>query len=255
MSDNTNLTRANKVTAYWEGEGVAVGVFYKTHSKLMVLRSTDEQVVTAGFVMPEGTEEAPVNAAEKLAAFKNFITANASVFGITYDPVDRRDDTYKFPSRYDEVNILEFSKKMLTIAIEKTLGSVQSNVVDRMVKAGNLPEGSMVQYGVGDGKVIVTEKYGNGYIKYATVQYPVAIAVGDKQMETSMTVDLVSGQIKKPRNIGDTTLTMSSVKDMMVEAGVLPKIEKKPKEDEAPNDGEAETETEGSTDQGAPIEG
>lgn len=253
MSDNTNtnLIRANKVTAYWEGEGTAVGVFYKTHSKILTLRSTDEQVVTAGFVMPEGTEESPVNAADKLAAFKNFITANAAVFGITYDPVDRRDETYKFPSRYDEVNILEFSKKMLTVALEKTLGSIQTNVVDRMVKTGNLPEGSMVQYGVGDGKVTVTEKYANGYIKYANVQYPIAIAVGDKQMETSMTVDLVSGQIKKPRNIGDTTLTMSSVKDMLVEAGVLPKIEKKSKDEKS----EGEADSEGSAEDAPAEEG
>lgn len=247
MSD-TNMIRSNKVTAYWEGDGVAVGVFYKTHSKLLTLRSTDEQVVAAGFVMPEGTDEAPVNAAQKLEAFKNFITANAAMFGIQYDPVDRRDDTYKFPSRYDDVNILEFSKKMLTVAIEKTLGSIQSNVVDRMVKAGNLPEGTMVQYGVGDGKVVVTEKYANGYIKYANVTYPVAIAVGDKQMETSVTVDLVSSQIKKPRNIGDTAMTMSAVKDMLVEAGVLPKVEKKSKEASA----EAESEA---TEDGEPTEG
>lgn len=247
MSD-TNMIRSNKVTAYWDGDGVAVGVFYKTHSKLLTLRSTDEQVVAAGFVMPEGTDEAPVNAAQKLEAFKNFITANAAVFGIQYDPVDRRDDTYKFPSRYDDVNILEFSKKMLTVAIEKTLCSIQSNVVDRMVKAGNLPEGTMVQYGVGDGKVVVTEKYANGYIKYANVTYPVAIAVGDKQMETSVTVDLVSGQIKKPRNIGDTAMTMSAVKDMLVEAGVLPKVEKKSKDAGAGAEGEA-------TEDGEPTEG
>lgn len=247
MSD-TNMIRSNKVTAYWEGDGVAVGVFYKTHSKLLTLCSTDEQVITAGFVMPEGTDEAPVNAAQKLEAFKNFITANAAVFGIQYDPVDRRDDTYKFPSRYDDVNILEFSKKMLTVAIEKTLGSIQSNVVDRMVKAGNLPEGTMVQYGVGDGKVVVTEKYANGYIKYANVTYPVAIAVGDKQTETSVTVDLVSGQIKKPRNIGDTAMTMSAVKDMLVEAGVLPKVEKKSKEASAEAEGEV-------TEDGEPAEG
>lgn len=235
MSEQT-MIRANKVTAYWEGDGIAAGVFYKTHTKLATVRSNDDSVLSAGFVMPEGTEEAPVNAAQKLEAFKNFITANAAAFGIQYDPVDRRDDTYKFPSHYDEVNVMEYSKKMLTVAIEKTLGSIQSNVVDRMVKGGNLPEGSMVQYGVGDGKLTVTEKYGNGYIKYATIVYPVAIAVGENQTETTVTVDLVSGQIKKPRNIGDTVMTMSGVKEMLVAAGVLPVIEKKSKEKAAEGD-------------------
>ena len=216
MSEQT-MNRANKVTAYWEGDGIAVGVFYKTHTKLATVRSNDQSV---------------------LSAFKNFICANAAVFGIQYDPVDRRDDTYKFPSHYDEVNVLEFSKKMLTVAIEKVLGSIQTNVVDRMVKAGNLPGGSMVQYGVGDGNVAITEKYGNGYIKYATITYPVAIAVDDKQTETSVTVDLVSGQIKKPRTIGDTVMTMSGVKDLLVAADVLPKVEKKSKKGDTAEGGD-----------------
>lgn len=237
MSEQT-MNRANKVTAYWEGDGIAVGVFYKTHTKLATVRSNDQSVLSAGFTMPEGTDEAPVNAADKLTAFKNFICANAAVFGIQYDPVDRRDDTYKFPSHYDEVNVLEFSKKMLTVAIKKVLGSIQTNVVDRMVKAGNLPGGSMVQYGVGDGNVAITEKYGNGYIKYATITYPVAIAVGDKQTETSVTVDLVSGQIKKPRTIGDTVMTMSGVKDLLVAADVLPKVEKKSKKEDTAEGGD-----------------
>ena len=222
MSEQT-MNRANKVTAYWEGDGIAVGVFYKTHTKLATVRSNDQSVLSAGFTMPEGTDEAP---------------GNAAVFGIQYDPVDRRDDTYKFPSHYDEVNVLEFSKKMLTVAIEKVLGSIQTNVVDRMVKAGNLPGGSMVQYGVGDGNVAITEKYGNGYIKYATITYPVVIAVGDKQTETSVTVDLVSGQIKKPRTIGDTVMTMSGVKDLLVAADVLPKVEKKSKKEDTAEGGD-----------------
>lgn len=227
---NENLIRANKVTAYWEGDGVAVGVFYKTHSKLSSVRSTDENVVNAGFVMPEGTDEAPVTAAQKLEAFKNFICANAAVFGIAYDPVDRRDDTYKFPNRYDENNIMEYAAKMLTTAMEKVLASVQSNVVDRMIKSGLLTEGSEIQYGIGDGALSVTEKYNNGYVKYATVTYPVAIAVNGNRYDTTVVVDLVSGQIKKPRTIGDTVMTMSGVKEMLVANGILPKVEKKAKD-------------------------
>lgn len=234
----SEMIRANKVTAYWEGDGVAAGVFYKTHSKIATVRSNDEAVIAAGFVMPEGTDEAPITAAQKLETFKNFICANAAVFGIAYDPVDRRDDTYKFPSHYDENNIMEYAQKMLCVAVEKVLGSVQTNVVDRMVKAGHLPEGSAVQYGVGDGVVDVTEKYNSGYIKYATVTYPVAIAVGENQTTTQVVVELVSGQIKKPRTIGDTVMTMSGVKELLIGAGVLPKIEKKSKSEDAEADAE-----------------
>lgn len=230
MSD---MIRANKVTAYWEGDGIAAASFYKTHSKIKTVRSNDPEVVGAGFTMPEGTEESPVTAQQKLESFKNFVSANAAVFGITYDPVDRRDDTYKFPSRYDENNIMEYSKKMLVVAVEKVLTSIQNNVVANLIKNGNMPEGTQVQYGVGDGALDITEKYNSGFIKYATVKYPVAIGLNGQQTQTEVTVELVSGQIKKPRTIGDTVMTMAGVKELLINAGVLPKVEKKSKTEDA----------------------
>lgn len=234
-TNTTNMTRANKVTAYWEGEGIAVGVFYKTHSKITTVKSNEDQIIKIGFVMPTGTDEAPVTASAKLKAFKDFICANAAKLGILYDATDRRDDNFKFPSHYNETNVMEFSKKMLSIAMEKVLGSVQANVVDRMVKAKMLADGSKVQYGIGDGTMNITEKYNNGYIKYATVNYPVAIAVNGKQADSSVTVELVSGQIKKPCNIGDTVMTMSGVKEFLVSKEILPKAEAKKPEKKQEN--------------------
>ena len=242
------LTRANKITAYWEGNGVAVAVFYKTHSKIKSVNSNDEAVTKAGFVMPEGTTEAPITASQKLEAFKNFICANASVFGITYDPVDRRSDDFKFPSHYDETSVMEYSKKMLSSAIEGVLKSLQTNIIDKMAKDGKLSATANVQYGIGDGKLNTTEKYGNGFLKYATVEYPVAFAVDGKQTQKNITVDLVSGQIKKPRAIGDTVLTMTGVKDLLVEAGILPKSEPKPKAEKKDTDATADTAEPAATD-------
>ena len=60
-----------------------------------------------------------------------------------------------------------------------------------------------------------------------------AIAVNGTQYDTTVVVDLVSGQIKKPRTIGDTVMTMSGMKEMLVTNGVLPKVEKKAKDTEA----------------------
>ena len=53
-------------------------------------------------------------------------------------------------------------------------------------------------------------------------------------------MELVSGQIKKPRTIGDTVMTMSGVKELLIGAGVLPKIEKKSKSEDAEAEAEAE---------------
>lgn len=235
------LVRANKVTAYWEGEGVAVGVFYKTHNKLMEKRSNDTDVVSAGFVMPEGTDEAPVTAQDKLAAFKNFLQVNASVFGIQYDPVDRRADEFKFPNKYDEKTFGEYSKQMAERSIGETLEKVQKNVVANMVKSGHLTEGTEVNFAVGDAEIEIKESYNNGNIKYADAKYMVVFQVGEGTITTSCTVSAVSGQLKKPRELADgVVLTQTGIKTFLVEKGLLPKIEKPSKEDAEASEAGAE---------------
>lgn len=233
------LKRANKITAYWEGDGVAVGVFYKTHDKITTVKSTDDVVIGAGFQMPAGTEENPVTAVQKLEAFKTFLATNATAFGVQYDPVDRRADAFKFPGSYDAETFAEYSKKMLTMAIEGVLESVQTNVIAKMVKNGLLPEGSMAQYGVGDPSINISESYSNGKLKYATAVYPVAIAVNGLQANLSASVELVSGQLKKPRSMGDVVMTMTGVKNFLVEQGVLPKVEPKAKKSESAEESES----------------
>lgn len=229
----SELKRSNKITAYWEGDGVAVGVFYKTHDKIATVKSTDDAVIGAGFVMPAGTEENPVTAAQKLEAFKTFLATNATAFGVQYDPVDRRADAFKFPGSYDAESFAEYSKKMLQMAIEGVLESVQANVIAKMIKNELLADGTMVQYGIGDANVNIAESYSNGKLKYATAEYPVAIAVNGVQANLVATVNLVSGQLKKPRNMGEVVLTMTGVKNFLVEQGVLPKVEPKAKKADA----------------------
>ena len=225
----TELKRANKITAYWEGDGVAVGVFYKTHDKIITVKSTDDVVIGAGFEMPAGTEENPVTAAQKLEAFKTFLATNATAFGVQYDPVDRRADAFKFPGSYDAETFAEYSKKMLTMTLEGVLESVQTNIIAKMIKNELIPADSMVQYGVGESVINIAESYSNGKLKYATAEFPVAIAVNGVQANLVASVELVSGQLKKPRNMGDVVITMTGIKNFLVEQGVLPKVEPKAK--------------------------
>lgn len=246
MSD---LVRSNKVTAYWGGDGIAIGQFYRTHEKIMTVKSDDAAVVNAGFVFPEGTEEAPVTAQQKLEAFKTFLMTNASIFNIQYDPVDRRDDAFKFPNRYDDENIKEYSRKMLDNAVGAAVEKVRNNVIANMIKAGNLAEGTTLEFGVGDPAVDITERYNNNGIKYGTVTYPVAFAVNGQQAETECAVQLVSGQLKKPRELKDAALTMTGLKTFLIDAGLLPKIEKPSKDADA--DAEAKEDTADTTEAGA----
>jgi hypothetical protein len=230
----SELVRSNKITAYWEGDGVAVGVFYKTHTKLMEIRSNEASVVSAGFVMPEGTEEAPVTAQDKLAAFKTFLQVNAATFGIQYDPVDRRADEFKFPNKYDEDTFKDYSKKMVEKSVGETLDKVQKNVVANMIKSGHIAEGTEVNFGIGEAEIEIKESYANGNIKYADAKYPVVLQVGDATVETSCVVSAVSGQLKKPRELADgIVLTQTGIKTFMIENGLLPKIEKPAKAEDS----------------------
>ena len=229
----TELVRSNKVTAYWAGDGVAVGVFYRTHDKIATVESNSDEVVAAGFVMPEGTEEEPITAQKKLEIFKTFLMTNSSTFGIMYDPVDRRADEFKFPNKYDENNVLEYSKKMLEKALGVSLEKVQNNVIANMIKSGHVADGTQVQYGIGDGVVEITERYNSGSIKYATVKYPVVIAINDANYQTECVVSVVSGQLKKPRELSECAITMTGIKGVLIENGLLPKIEKSSKKESA----------------------
>jgi hypothetical protein len=224
---------------YWEGEGIAVGNFYKTHDKIATVKSNDAGVITEGFKMPEsipaseGVEAKEVTPQEKLEAFKVFLQSNASVFGITYDPVDRRPDEFKFPSKYDEAAFTTFSKTILENTLKDVAASVQSNVIDKMIKDKHIAEGSVLAFGIGDGIVSATEKYNSGSLKYATATYPVTLDVAGKNTVVNVEVSLVSGQLKKPRDFGSVAFTMTGIKNTLVEAGILPKIEK-PTAEETP---------------------
>lgn len=227
----SELTRANKLTAYWEGEGVAVGTFYRTHNKLLAIRSNDDSVVNAGFQMPQSTEGNEVGPQDKLEAFKQFLQSNASVFGMIYDPVDRRPDEFKFPNKYDEASFTEYSKIMLGNVLADVAKSVQANVIDKMIAAGHIVEGSELSYDIGEAQLGVTETYKTGSIKYGSALYPVTLGVNGLSTTVEVTIDVVSGQLKKPRQFGEEVFTMTGVKNTLVTAGVLPKIEKPSKEE------------------------
>lgn len=240
--ETVSTVRANKITAFWAEGGVAVGNFYKTHDKVLSVKSNDEAVIKAGFKMSEGTEESPVTSQQKLEAFKTFLQVNAGVFNIQYDPVDRRADEFKFPNKYDEDSFREYSHQMAVNTISACVGKTQAGVIERMIKGGHIEAGTELCFGVAkaqDAEIEVTEAYKNGSLKYAAAQYPVVFAVGDKQIETSITIELVSGQLKKPRNIADCPLTMSAVKGLLIENGLLPKIEKLKKEEKDSEEAEA----------------
>lgn len=205
MSD---LLRANKITTSFVGEGVMQGTFYKTHDKLVQVTSADEAVVNAGFalVVAEGEE---LSSSDKLAQFKDWLQANATLFGVFYDTVDRRSADNKFPSTYNEENLVPTAQVVLIGQAEVIVEKAQ-RTLDAMIKNKQLAEGTSMSVNIGDGEMNIQETYANGNLKYADVKFPVEFSVeGHGSVEVTVPVKLVSGQVSKPRELQHNEETLS----------------------------------------------
>lgn len=223
------LLRANKVTTKFEN-GVAVATLYKTHEKLGFVRSDDALVAQLGFVMPESVDADPdngvdavqVSPSEKLGAFKEFVQTNATHFGYVYDPVDRRADSNKFPSTYQNDNFAEWARVAIEEKIAEVVESTQKHV-DSLVKNSQLPAGSTLTYEIGEETISVTESYANGNLKYADAIFPITFIVGSVGTNVDVKVSIISGQLRKPREFNDEyQLTMTGLKTMLTSALVIP---------------------------------
>jgi len=246
-NQNANVQRANKVTTYFAGEGIMVATFYRTHNKLGQIRSDDERVLAGGFVMPVSTEAAPgieakeVTPNEKLEAFKAWITANSTLFGFYYDPIDRRSEGSKFPAKYDEAIFTDTAIKVVTETLTNVVTSVQNNTIGSMINQGHVPAGTQIQCSSSAPKVTIQELYKNGNIKYATAEFDIVFTIADKSTTIPVVVKIISGQLQKPRNLGTYVFTAAGLKSALVDATLLPKIEK-PKEEVATKGGEVPAE-------------
>jgi len=235
----SELIRSNKVTARHGGDGVIIGTFYKTHDKLGEVKSDDPKVVELGYTVPqsvnasEGVEPIEVTPKQKLDSFKDFLQVNATVFGFAYDPVDRRNDGNKYPSKYTEVILLDTASSIIVGKLGELVNDVQKSV-DKAVADGLLAEGSKLSCDIGVGQVSVQEKYKNENLKYADVSFPVSFKIGDKSVSLNVKVNLVSGQIKKPRELDKYTMTITGLKTALIDGSVLPEAPKKAKEAKDP---------------------
>lgn len=240
-----NMKRANKVTVAFVGEGVARATFYKTHEKLVEVLSTDPAVITGGFQFPESipatetTEAIEVSSADKLKSFKEFVIANATMFNVYYDAVDRRDETNKFPSKYTEALLIEYGNTMVINKLNDILPSIQK-FAEKSAESGamTLAEGTVIEAEVGIGQISVDETYPDGHLKYASATYPVTLTIGEVSAVTDVKVSLVSGQLKKPTEFGTGVFTITGVKTRLLEAGVLVEPIKKVKEKAEDTEGE-----------------
>lgn len=238
------LVRSNRVSVQKVGD-VDVARFWKTHKVVKEVTTTD---ATGKGYTPDTT----LNATAQRELFRQWVCKNAGSFGIQYDPQDRREDANKFPSKYtsDEL-LMEWACKIVTGDIQEWTGKVAEEY-KAVLAIKEITADTPMEIVTRNGKS-VTPKYGNGNWSYATVDVTATIQVidGDTTNEGYVTimVELVSGQMKKPSRIGDSTYTYTAYKTELLKdiQGFLPskdsKAETKVEESNEPPKDETPVET------------
>lgn len=207
------MTRANRVAIKTNGEGF-VATFYRTHTIVADIHS-------------ENTEwKAPADGNKALVRedFRKWITENASVFEIEYDPADRRLDGNVRKANYTtDDELVSDAMAMLLPQMQDLAGKVTekySNIEwggvahDEIVPSQTTGSGrDLSTMGITDGKY---NKSGNW--AWATLKFTTTMKYNGNEVYIPTDMQLVSGQLKKA-NIGIQKFT-DAVKAEVIDAGL-----------------------------------
>ena len=193
------LVRANRVSVQSIGEDKYVADFYKTHKHILKVKSedTDWELDTTLEVKTAIRE-----------SFRQYMIDNASKFGIEWDPADKRPEGYRPKPRYtSEDDLYEDANQLIRPDIELFVHKSPHSIyikewditldgVTPMTKSGKGTDLSLL--GIHDGR------YGNGNLAWMNIDLSITIkCTDDQEIYIPMRCQLVSGQLKKPSNIGD----------------------------------------------------
>lgn len=210
------LARANRVAVQTLEDGSFEARFFRTHKHISTINSKD----TAFTPNPDSNKTA------QREQFREWVCTNGNLFGVSYDPDDKRIDDYKLPAKYTDDNVLSTASiQLITPDINKWVSEVQglgliSIDVDQITEVTKSGKGTKVD-----------SKYLNGNWAWASINIITTVKAQDTEGYVSMTVDLVSGQLKKPSAIGNGSYSMTGFKtEVLRDLGnlLIPKSEKSP---------------------------
>lgn len=221
------MERANRCTVQANKEGY-VARFWRTHKELKTV--TDTQAQTQGY-----TPDANLNSTAQRELYRAWVCKNAGLFGVEYDPEDRRTAQNMFPSKYDSDAVLNmWAVKIVGEDIQEWIGKIRGEYKVPMTITG-IEADEIVPMVARKGKP-VQAKYGNGNWAYATIPVVATVEIADKESKpqygyVTMNVELVSGQLKKPSHIGENGYTFTGFKTELLKdiEQYLPKTEKESK--------------------------
>lgn len=175
------MTRANRVTVVVENDNM-VGTYWRTHKRLTSITSSDT----------DWTPDEDANATANRESFRKYLIDKANDIGIEYDPHDRRTEDNRFPSKWsDEETIADWAVRLAS-----------KGLIEWASKAENIAIGEIQFLGLSEveGKDL---QYANGNYAWASIELDVEITRGDSSCNLLIAMDIVSGQMRKPKGIGN----------------------------------------------------
>jgi len=216
----SELVRANRISVM-VAEGLTIAKLWRTHKMVAEIAMTD--AMGQGFVA-----DPTVNATAQRELFRAWIGINAPKFGVKYDPTDNRTDANQFPSKYTDGQLVtEWAIKI----VENDLREWATKMGKEFNQEITMIEASaeiLVPTTITKSGKAVNSQYGNGNWAYCTIPVTATFDTNGVQGYVTMTVELVSGQMKKPGNIADLGFTYTGFKTELLKdlKSALPVIEK-----------------------------
>jgi hypothetical protein len=197
LPEGRQLVRANKVTITTLMETseteVWIAVFHRTHALVAKIDSR-----TTKF---QPTAEMTTSTARR-EGYRQFITAHAVEYGVFYDPTDRRAEINKMPSRYDTDDLLmETAAWLVRSDVEGWCDKI-ANRLGTPVEIVDVVGESIDPMTVYKERM-VNARYTNGCWAYAVVSVVMTVMIHDEESYVTFRCNLVSGQLSKPKVIGD----------------------------------------------------
>lgn len=204
----TEQIRANRVTVAINEDGHYVATFYRTHKQVGQVVSTE-----TGFVPMDG-----VTKSTNRELFRVYVCTNSTEFGIVYDATNRQPENAQFPRAYTSEDMLaEVSTKTVYDDVNTWLEAIRSEFKQEITLSEVRIEGitGLHEYA---GRV-VEPRYKSGNLAYAKADLVVVLDIkdGDKDtiLDADVTCQLVSGQFKKPANIGTAKYGQPGLKSLI----------------------------------------
>jgi hypothetical protein len=213
-----NLVRANKVTVNVVGDGYKAD-FYRTHKHICTVNSAD-----TAFEPTEGMTKSGVR-----ELFRAYVIEHAEEYGVVWNPADMRTDGNIRKASYEtDEDLIEDATYMILPMMKQLADSCKYPVVWKGMNhedisamdktAKGTPLSAM---GIVDGKYEKSGKWA-----WATVGFTVTMGFKDDEIYMPVKMELVSGQLKKPK-MGITAFN-DMVKHEIIDAGLATEEELDP---------------------------